>query len=113
MSLVGADQHVEDRQRATAHGADVGDVRHHRRGARGARLRGDERRQDRLAAQHDPLVAVGDQRTVVAVADRAETAHELQVALGVQGRQVADRGRQRLDVGHRRDPREPEIGGQA
>ena len=67
------------------------------------RLRGHEGRQDRLAAEHDPFVAVGDQRPVVAVADGAEPSHEPQIALGVQGRQVANRGRERFGVGHRRD----------
>ncbi len=103
MSLVGADQHVENRERPPAHGADVGDVRDDGRGAGRVRVRGHEGREDRLAAEHDPLVAVGDQRAVVAVPDRAEPAHEPEVALGAQGGQVAHCGRERVGVGHRRD----------
>ena len=111
MSLVGADEHVEDRERPAAHGAHVGDVRDDGRGARGARLSGHEGRQDRLAAQHDPLVAVRDQRAVVAVADRAELLDEPQVALGEQLGRVSDEGREGRRVRHRGESSEIGIGG--
>jgi hypothetical protein len=99
VGLVGGDEHVEQREGTAAHGADVRDVRHDGGGPGRMRIGRDERGQDRLAAEHDPLLAVCHERAVVALPDGPQAPDEPQVALGVQRARVADGRGERDGVG--------------
>ena len=68
---VGADERVDERERAAAHGAHVGHVGGDRRGAGRERVGREQRGRDGLAAEHEPAVAVRDERGVVAVEGEA------------------------------------------
>jgi hypothetical protein len=68
---VGADERVDERQRAAAHGPHVGDVGGDGGGAGRERVGGQQRGRDRLAAEHEPAVAVVDDGAVVAVGGEA------------------------------------------
>ena len=98
---VGADEHVDERERPAAHGAHVGDVGDHGGRAGAVRVGGQERRRDRLAADHQELAAVLDERGVVAV--DAEPLDDPHVALAEQPRRRTDGLGQRLEIRHRRD----------
>ena len=98
--LVGADQHVDERQRAAAHRSHVGDVGDDRGRAGAVRVGLEERRRDRLAADHEVLAVAGDERGVVAV--DAEPLDQAYVALAEQAGRRADRLHQRLEIRHRR-----------
>ena len=78
---VGAHEHVDERERAAAHRAHVGDVGDDRGGAGGERVGGQERRRDRLAADDEVAVAVRDERGVVAVEGEGQAVEQAQVAL--------------------------------
>jgi hypothetical protein len=99
--VVRADEHVDDRQRAAAHRAHVGDVRDDRGRAGPERVVGHERRRHRLAAEDEEAVAVRNERRVVAVDPRPEALDQLHVALAEQAGRRADGGGERFEVGHR------------
>src|SRR4029453_7880475 len=98
--LVGADEGVDERERAAAHRAHVGDVGRDRRGAGGERGRGQQRRRDRLAAPDQLAGAVGYHGGVVAVDGEGQAVEQAQLALGGQAGGGADGGGEMSEVGH-------------
>ena len=67
---VGADERVDERERAAAHRADVGDVRRDRGRARGERVALEQLGRDRLGAHEQEAVPLRDRGRVVAVERR-------------------------------------------
>lgn len=100
VGAIRADHHVHESQRAAAHRADVRHVGHHRRGARGVRVGGEQVGRDRLAAEQQELAAVWQHGRVVALAHAGEPLQDREVALALQAGGVADSGREVFDVEH-------------
>ena len=94
------DEHVDHAERAAAHRAHVGDVRDHRRRAGAERVREQEGRRDRLAAEHQVPVAVRDERGVVAVDAGREALDDGEIALREQAGRRPDRLDQRVQICH-------------
>jgi hypothetical protein len=83
VGTIGAHNRVDQGKRSSSHRADVGDVGDDARGAGGQRIICGERGRDGFRADHKKLVAEGNQRGVVTVAD-PESTEQRQVTFATQ-----------------------------